>query len=294
MPLKHSTMRALKAKAYPATIFCRFPQPAFIENIAGDRQGNLYVTSVDEGIVYKVDAAGEAEVYAKMPGRLTGIIAVDGESFLCGGWAADGTPTIYLLDAQRRLMPRLSLPDAQFLNGIATLSPGYFLISDSYAGLLWGYDLSSNQATPWLRHELLARVDPGNPMPAANGIKVHDQTVFVSNTARNLLLTIRLIANRPGEPVIFLDDVNLDDFAIDDDSTIYATTHIFNSVIEIKSDKELSTIAGAEQGLAGSTAVWLDHTDNGRRILYVTTNGGLSFPLATGLEDGKIIKIELP
>jgi hypothetical protein len=291
---KHSSMRAFKEKNYPATIFCRFPQPAFIENIAGDRQGNLYVTSVNEGIVYKVDAAGEAEVYATMPGRLAGIIAIDGESFLCCGWAADGTPTIYLLDVQRRLTPRLSLPDAQFLNGIATLSPGYFLICDSYAGLLWGYDLSSNQVTPWLRHELLARVDPGNPRPAANGIKVHDQTIFVSNTAQNLLLTIPLPGDRPGEPVIFLDDVNLDDFAIDDDGTIYATTHIFNSVVEIKPDKELSIIAGAEQGLAGSTAALLDHTGNGRHILYVTTNGGLSLPMATGLEDGKIIKIELP
>ena len=286
-------MRLINANYYPATIFCRFPQPAFIENIAGDNQGNLYVTSIDEGKVYKVDSVGKAEDYAAVEGRLAGIVSVDEKSFVCGGWSADGTSTIYHLNAQRRLMPRLSLPEALFLNGMTKLGPDSFLICDAYAGLIWKYDLVSNQAIPWLRHELLTRIDPGNPMPAANGIKIYDQTIFVSNTARNLLLAIPLIADRPGEPEIFLDDVNFDDFAIDPGGTIYATTHIFNSVIEIKPGKQLSVIAGIEHGLAGSTAALLGRTGKDRRILYVTTNGGLSFPPASGLEDGKIVKIGL-
>src|SRR5580658_7778552 len=214
-------MRSLEANYYPAAIFCRFPKPAFIENIAGDDHGNLYVTSIDEGKVYRVGPTGAAEDYAKTDGRLTGIVAVDDKSFLCGGWSSDGVPTIYFLDAQQRLIPKLSVPEALFFNGIAPLAPSHFLICDAYAGLLWKYDHDSNQVTPWLQHELLARVDPDNPMPAANGIKILGQTVFVSNTARNTLLTIPLIAGQPGEPAIYLDDVNLDDFAIDADGTIY-------------------------------------------------------------------------
>ena len=286
-------MRSFDANYYPATIFCRFPKPAFIENIAGDDHGNLYVTSIDEGKVYRVDPTGTAEDYAKTDGRLTGIVAVDDKNFLCGGWSADGVPTIWFLDRQQRLIPRLSVPEALFFNGITALAPGSFLICDAYAGLLWKYDLDSNQATPWLRHELLTRVDPNNPMPAANGIKVHGHTVFVSNTARNTLLAIPLIAGQPGEPALYLDDVNLDDFAIDADGTIFATTHIFNSVIEIKPGQPPSVIAGIEHGLAGSTAAMLGRTVSDRRALYVTTNGGLSLPPAGGLEDGKIVKIEL-
>ncbi len=287
-------MRAIEANYYPTAIFCSFPKPAFIENIAGDDRGNLYVTSVDEGKVYKVDAAGKAKDYAKMDGRLAGIIALDQNSFLCGGWAADGTPTIFLLDAQQRLLPKLTIPEAFFLNGIARLNPDSFLICDSYAGLLWKYDLTSNQATPWLRHELFTRADPNNPVPAANGIKIHDQTIFVSNTARGVLLTIPLIGGLPGEPKVFLDDITLDDFAIDAKGIIYATTHVFNSVIELKPGKQCSVIAGVDQGLAGSTAAMLGHMESDRRMLYVTTNGGLSLPPANGLEDGKIVKIELP
>jgi hypothetical protein len=288
-----SFMRLIDTDYYPATIFCRFPQPSFIENIADDDQSNLYVTSVDEGKVYKVNSAGKAEDYAAVKGRLAGIVPVDGKSFVCSGWAADGTSTIYLLDAHQRLIPRLSLPEALFLNGITTLAPGSFLLCDAYAGLIWKYDLGSNEAIPWFRHELLARIDPTNPMPAANGIKIYDQTVFVSNTARNILLTIPLVAGRPGKPAIFLDDVNFDDFAISANGTIYATTHIFNSVVEIKPGKQLSVIAGVEHGLAGSTAALLGRFEKDRRILYVTTNGGLSLPPTSGLEDGKIVKIKL-
>ena len=286
-------MRSLDTNYYPAAIFCRFPKPAFIENIAGDDHGNLYVTSIDEGKVYRVGITGTAEDYAKTDGRLTGIVTVDDKNFLCGGWCADGVPTIYFLDGQQRLMPRLAVPTALFFNGITPLAPGCFLICDAYAGLLWKYDLDSNQATPWLRHEFLTRLDPNNLMPAANGIKVHEDTVFVSNTARNTLLAIPLIAGEPGEPVIYLDDVNLDDFDIDADGTIYATTHIFNSVIEIKPGQPASVIAGIEHGLAGSTAAMLGRTASDRQTLYVTTNGGLSLPPAGGLEDGKIVKIEL-
>ena len=286
-------MRLLDANYYRSSIYCRFPKPAFIENIAGDDHGNLYVTSMDEGKVYKVDSTGKAVEHAKTDGRLTGIVAVDDRTFLCGGWSAEGVPTICFLDARQRLIPRLSVPAALFFNGITPLAPGSFLICDAYAGLLWKYDLDSNQVIPWLQHELLTRVDPNNPMPAANGIKVHGQTVFVSNTARNTLLAIPLIAGQPGEPVIYLDDINLDDFDIDADGTIYATTHIFNSVIEIKPGQSPSVIAGIEHGLAGSTAAMLGRTVSDRRILYVTTNGGLSLPPAGGLEDGKIVKIEL-
>jgi sugar lactone lactonase YvrE len=286
-------MRLLDANYYPATIFCRFPKPAFIENIAGDDHGNLYVTSIDDGKVYRVDSTGQAEDYAKTDGRLTGIVHLDDKNFLCGGWSEEGVPTIYFLDAQQRLIPRLSVPEALFFNGISPFAPGSFLICDAYAGLLWKYDLDSNQATPWLRHEFLARIDPNNPMPAANGIKVHEDTVFVSNTARNTLLAVPLIASQPGEPAIYLDDVNIDDFAIDADGTMYATTHIFNSVIEIKPGQPAIVIAGIEHGLAGSTAAMLGRTVSDRRTLYVTTNGGLSLPPAGGLEDGKIVKIEL-
>jgi hypothetical protein len=287
-------MRKFETNYYPASIFCRFPRPAFIENIACDDRNNLYVTNIDEGAVYKIDEMGLAEEYAKTNARLTGIVALDGGGFLCGGWAADGQPAIYLLAARQNLTLKQKLPGAQFLNGIAALSPDQFLICDAYAGLIWHYNLSSNQAIPWLKHELLSRLDANDPMPAANGIKVYDGTVFVSNTARNLLLAIPVLDGKAGHPRVLVDDINVDDFAIDEEGTIYAATHIFNSVVEVKGNGVISTIADAGHGVVGSTSALIKRDRYNKRTLYVTTNGGLSLPPVNGLEDGKIVKIDLP
>src|SRR5258707_6992433 len=170
-------MHPLPTNYYPSTILCQFTQPAFIENICGDDDGNLYVTNVDEGAVYKVDPEGNTKKYASTAGHLTGIVPIDANTFLCGGWDAKGVSTIFLLDTHQRLIPKLGLPDALFLNGIAPFGAGRFLICDAYSGLIWCYNIDSNVATPWLRHELLTRLDKDNPMPAANGIKVFGQSV---------------------------------------------------------------------------------------------------------------------
>ena len=286
-------MRSFQKRYCKTEIISQFPQPAFIENIAGDDEGNLYVTSVDEGRVYKIAPQRPPEQYAQISGRLAGICRVLGQTFLCGGWSGDGMPAIFLLGPDCRLKMLIKLPTAQFLNGIALLEENVFLICDAYKGVIWKYDLLSNQADIWLGHHLLSRMNPDNPMPAANGIKIFGDRVFVSNTARQLLLSIPLIGNEPGEPDVFLDDLNLDDFAIDGTGTIYATTHIYNSVIEITAGKQVVIIAEADQGLAGSTSAMLGRTGKDDHCLYVTTNGGLSLPLPHGLEDGKVVKIQL-
>lgn len=167
------------------------------------------------------------------------------------------------------------------------------MVCDAYKGCIWKYNLDANKTEVWSQHLLLARADDSNPMPAANGIKIFKDIVFVSNTAKQLLIKIPFIDNTAGTPELYMDNLNLDDFAFDSNGNIYATTHIYNSVVKITQEKEVTIIGEAEQGLAGSTAVAFSKSDDDKNSIYVTTNGGMSLPLREGIQEGRVVKIKL-
>ena len=277
--------------SYDASVLAAFPPGTFLENIAVDEQGVLYITSLDEGIVYKITTAGEVSVFGKTAGKLAGILMLN-NSFILNGWNDQGFSTIYAME-KSGIITQLHNPlHAQFLNGMVAMSKTKVLVCDSYKGCILLYDLQTNHSSIWLSHPLLSKIDMQNQfMPAANGIKIHDGSVYVSNTERKLLLTIPLVNENAGEPVVFMDDVNLDDFAIDPLGNVYASTHILNTVVKIAPDKQLHTIAGESQGLAGSTAVAFGRTDGDKDYLYVTTNGGMSLPFEGVVQSGRVVKI---
>jgi hypothetical protein len=140
----------------------------------------------------------------------------------------------------------------------------------------------------------LARSNLFNPFPAVNGIKIYQNALFASNTQRRLLIRIPLgHHNTPGMPEVFLTNVNLDDFEFDARGNLYGTTHIYNSVIRISPEKQITIIAKAEQGVTGSTALAFGRRDHDCMSLYVTTNGGMSLPLPTGVETAKVIHLDV-
>lgn len=289
LPLFNDTAKEI----LEAEIFTSFPPYTFVENIAVDAEGNLFVTSVEDGAVYKINKEGEKEEYAKVKGKLVGIIHISAQSFLVNGWNEEGVPAIYLLLDKQTIVPILNLRDALFLNGMAFLEKNVFLICDSYKGCIWKYNLETNTAEVWLKHPLLERVDHTHTIPAANGIKIFNHTVFVSNTDKHFLIKIPLNNSYASTPELFMDQLNLDDFAIDVDGTIYATTHIYNSVVRITQGKEVTIIGEAKQGLAGSTACAFGNREEDKNYIYVTTNGGMSLPLPGGVQDGRVVKIKV-
>lgn len=274
-------------------VFASFPVNTFLENIAINKTGDLFVTSLDEGAVYKINSKGEKEIYAKTKGKPAGIVYISDQDFLLNGWNQEGNPTIYLLEKGKEITPLIHPADALFLNGMVSLTNNIFLVCDSYKGCIWKYELDKNKAEVWLQHSLLARISDTDPMPAANGIKIFKDAIFVSNTAKQILIKIALNNNEPGTPELFMDKLNLDDFAFDREGNIYATTHIFNSVVKITQEKKVVIIGESEQGLAGSTAVAFGKRDDDKNSIYVTTNGGISLPLPEGIEEGKVIKIKI-
>ena len=280
-------------KIAESKIFTSFALESFVENIAIDEAGDLFVTNLDEGAVYKIDAEGSKEMYASTKGKLAGIYFIAEETFLLNGWDENGISTIWLLNNNKEIIFLLQPDGALFLNGMASLNNNNFLICDSYKGCIWKYDLDTTEATIWLEHSLLKRGNETSPLPAANGIALFEDYLFVSNTERHLLLKIPVVDSSAGEPEIFMTEVNLDDFAIDNDGNIYATTHIYNSVVKITQDKKITIIADEEQGLTGSTAAAFGKRNDDKNCIYVTTNGGMSLAPKNGLEEGKIIKIKV-
>src|SRR5882724_7902047 len=268
--------------SFEATIFASFPVNTFLENIAVDDAGLLYITSVEEGILYRLNQEAEKEVLAGINGKLVGILYLKPGMFLLNGWDEQGISTIYSFSGGE--IRSIHQPDgAQFLNGMAAINNRLVLICDSYKGCLWCYDIRENKSAVWLQDPMLSRGDPRSGIPAANGIKVFNDVVYVSNTERRILITIPLTDDRAGRPQLFIDRWNLDDFAFDEGGNIYATTHIFNSVVKITPQKEVTVIGGEAAGLAGSTAVAFGKTAADKNHIYITTNGGMSLPPAGGV-----------
>jgi sugar lactone lactonase YvrE len=89
-----------------------------------------------------------------------------------------------------------------------------------------------------------------------------------------------------------LSNVNLDDFAFDAEGNLYGTTHVYNSVIRISPAKQIVTLATAAQGVTGSTALAFGRIDD-RTSVYITTNGGMSLPLPTGVAPAKVVRLEV-
>lgn len=278
---------------YPSSILTSFPLNTFLENITIDGRGDLYVTSLEEGIIYKVNPNGQQAVFAHIAGKPAGIVNISGSSFLVNGWDEQGIPTIYLISGHGEVCIMHQPPGAAFLNGMIGLNENEFLICDAAMGCIFIYRLKENESAVWLQHDLLAKADSNMLMPAANGIKLFNQHLFVSNTDKKTLIRIPISNNAPGEPKVWLDNLNLDDFAFDEWGNLYATTHIYNSVIKISPTKQVTVIAEAEQGLAGSTAVAFGRTPQDANYIYVTTNGGMSLPLSGGIENGRIVKIKV-
>lgn len=271
---------------------CEFPKNTFLENLVLLPNSELLVNSHLDGIVYKVDHTGSKSKFATVNGKVAGIAAYGKDNFILTGSDKDDKPVLFLLKGNGTVEKLMDVPEAIFLNGITHLEKDDFLIADSYKGCIWKVNVRNKTIINWLEDDLLKRSTTQNPTPAANGIKKYKNAIYVSNTQKQLLLKIETENNQPLKPEIYASQVNIDDFIFDDKGNIYATTHVYNSVIKITPNLITTIIAEQPQGVSGSTACVLQKSKNGLR-LYISTNGGMYLPPATGIEESKIVVLKL-
>lgn len=271
-----------------------FPANTFLESIAISPDNTLFVTSHLDGKVYRIGADGVPVLHTQIAGKAAGLTFTPDGALLLTAWNDQNVPVVFRIDPDGAAEILVTLPDAVFLNGITPLTDDRYLIADSYRGAIWELNLTTSAVYLWLEHADLARSSPDKEFPGVNGLKRFGSTLYASNTEKMQLVKIPLQPDgQPGEPAVFVRPVNLDDFAFDQDGTLYGTTHIYNSVVKIAPSGDRTVIAGAEQGMTGSTALAFGQTAADRTNLYVVTNGGMSFPPATGIESAKVVRLEV-
>lgn len=279
----------------PAQAIAEFPVNTFLESIVVDADNTLFITSHYEGKVFRISADGAISTHAAIAGKATGLALTPNGELLLSGWDEKETSVVWLIASDGTVKLLTELPEAIFLNGLTRLDSDNYLIADSYRGAIWQLNVPTKTVSIWLEHPDLARTSPEEVFPAVNGLKIYDNFLYASNTQKKQIVKIPILADRlaAGEPEIFLTGVNIDDFAFDIEGNLYGTTHVFNSVVKIAPDGSVTTIAQLEQGMAGSTALAFGTSEGDRTSIYVTTNGGMSFPPATGIESGKVVKLEV-
>jgi sugar lactone lactonase YvrE len=277
----------------PSFCLAEFPVNTFLENIAINAQGTLFVTSYEDGMLYEINPGGEQREFAKVTGKAAGLAFDNDGNLLVSGVTSEGISAIFKV-AQGKVETLVTIADAIFLNGMTHLVDDRYLIADSYLGAIWEFNAIQKSAKIWLEHELLDRRSLENPIPAVNGLKIFQGTLYASNTQHQTLVQIPLDSDSNASmPEIAVKNVNIDDFAFDIHGNLYGTTHIYNSVVRIAPDGTVTTIAEAAQGVTGSTSLAFGRTERDRTSIYVLTNGGMSLPPSTGVEPAKVIRLEI-
>jgi hypothetical protein len=277
----------------PSRQIAEFPANTFLESIAVSSDNTLFVSSHLDGKVFRIGRDGVPVVHATIAGKATGLAMTSAGNLLLTAWNAANIPTVFTISPQGDVAVLVLMSNAVFLNGLTPFREDSYLIADSYRGTIWELNEAEKTVKIWLEHPSLTRSSEDKEFPGVNGLKLYGNALYASNTEKMQLVKIPLQPDgQPGEPEIFVEPVNLDDFAFDQEGNLYGTTHVYNSVVKISPEGRITTIAEAEQGMSGSTALAFGQQGD-RTSIYVVTNGGMSFPPPTGLEPAKVVRLDV-
>src|SRR6266404_1505507 len=84
-----------------------------------------------------------------------------------------------------------------------------------------------------------------------------------------------------------------DDFAFGMSGSLYITTHPEHTLVRLNPSGARTTLAGPEQGMVGSTACAFGRAPGDEKALYVTTDGGFLIPHDSGIQDAKLVRMEV-
>jgi len=275
---------AVEAKAdttpRPAVVetLASYPHGAFLENLTVATDGAVYFTSYFAKALLLMAPGAQAAEFATLPAHPVGILQT-ADGFIV---TAHGTPftqapaflssnEILFLDAEGKLTKTIRVPEAKFLNGLVQVKPDLILIADSVAGVIWALTPSTGTIRTWLSDPTLT-ADPASTeqRPAANGLKLHDGVLYISNSSRGAVYRQALTAEGEpqGTPAVFVQPGPVDDFAFAPDGAIYAATH-GPALLKILSDGTVSKVI--ETGCDGCTSVGIRGSADAPELIVLTT-----------------------
>jgi sugar lactone lactonase YvrE len=284
---------ALSAASPAVETIASYPNGAFLENLSAGKDGVALVTSYSDKTLLRWDGDAAPTSFVTLNAHPVGIltrtndiiVSAHGAPFT-GGPAFLSSNRLLVLDRKERLLRDVPAPDARFLNGMAALPSGAVIVADSLAGRIWHFEPASGRLSVWLAHESLAPEPARAQMPGANGLKIKDDWLYVSNSSRGTLSRVRVGGERAGgEPEVVARTGPIDDFAFLPDGSIAAATH-GDRLIRIATDGTVSDILS--DGCDGCTSVAL-HPKTGK--LIVLTTGKL---LEGGKGPARVLAVKSP
>jgi len=272
-------------------VIAEWPEGTFLENLVVLPDGDVVISVLSEARLDRVSTNGAVRVLHRFNAPPTGIALVDGFLFVAVGEPGCAAPTLWRLDPQSGdAKPWMELNTIQFANGVTPFAPGQLLIADSWQGRLVRVDLAAGRCATWYEDERLTRASGIEFLPGANGVKRFGHEVTVSSNGRALLLRIQVAEDGSalGPAAVIAERLRVDDLAYDSAGRLYLCTHIGHTVDRLDRHGTRVSLAGPEQGAAGSTACAFDR-DGG---LLVTTTGGILAPPNRQLEPAKLLRLE--
>jgi len=300
----------------PVATVQSFPVGTFIENIAVRRSGQLLITVHNKGELLQVDALSESapSLVNLFPTGVSGIVEVEDDIFYvsCGTIGEPGSWAVFKVDmapfsadasgtvkTAAQITKHADIPEALFLNGSALLdrTKGIILLADSILSLVYSVNVKTAAVKIWLKDAALGKVTDNPLIPGVNGIKVHKGYIYFSNTDAKKFLraSIGAAGDCSGSVDVVQENLNVDDFFFDSEGSVYLTTHVFQSVVKLVKNGVRTRIAGGPDDVivAGTTAAAFGRTPQDWTILYVTTTGGMSFPVNGEIGEGRVLKIDV-
>jgi sugar lactone lactonase YvrE len=244
------------------------------ENLAFDRDNNLFVSMVLTNEVRKITPEGVQSAYATFNGApgsfVVGLVIDDRNGDLFVAYDPAGqNPVVYVVHPDQSKQVIATFPLGGLLNGMTPDDDGNLYIADSFAGVIWR--VSSEGGTPVVWLDLHA---PGSLQGGIgpNGIKFdkHQRNLYVTINNQGAIVRIRVDRDgQPGTPETFATGLTTDDFCFDEQGNIYLATQPGQSVLRISPDGTKETLASAADGLQNTAAVLFGRHGKERHDLYI-------------------------
>lgn len=292
----------LAARESTSTPIYQFSNGTSVENLAVRTNGNILITLLYEAEIHEINPTQSGSGNAtKLVHSFDDSTRVNGISELSPDVFAISAnhDTVWIMDlnggGDAQVSKVVTIPDASFLNGVATLdsAAGTILVADSTAGVIWLVNTSTGEFSDGLQDVTMAppaNSSSGGLSLGANGVKYRDGYVYYTNTGRKLFCRVKIdptTGNATGPYETIVEGFAGDDFALIDDAAFVASGSS-NAIEKIFFNGTQELVAGGSGStdVAGATSAMFGVTENDADVLYVTTSGG-------GVGGGKVVAIRI-